>query len=275
MKNTSEKLERYSLKEIALQSFIYILLAVVFVVFLFGNFQIGANGFTISSINCWVLPDDEKSARLDYANSLKNDDEYIKKLTEARDKFSEELKKVDVKNRTVTLNTNFGSIPIKLDSDKAPITAENFTLLTSKGFYNNTVFHRIVKQDNFNLIQGGDPTATGSGGESIFGFDFKDELKRTDTSCNAKFTEPVTYPKGTIAMANKGPATNGSQFFLVMSDIKLPLNYTIFGQVQEEGLKTLDKISAEVKVADSAGNITETGDGTPSTEIKISEAKLN
>ena len=122
-------------------------------------------------------------------------------------------------NKNVVLETNQGTIEIKLYSKIAPKACENFTKLVEKGYYNGTIFHRVIK--NF-MIQGGDPTGTGRGGSSIWGKPFKDEV-----------TPKLTFDKpGLVAMANAGPNTNGSQFFI--TTVKTPwlnMHHTIFGEV--------------------------------------------
>ena len=124
----------------------------------------------------------------------------------------------------VTLQTSEGQIVIALNGDQTPKTVENFVTLTKKGFYNGTVFHRAIS--GF-MIQGGDPKGDGTGGP---GYTFADE--------------PFTgeYLRGTVAMANAGPNTNGSQFFIMHADYPLPKNYTIFGSVAQ-GMDTVDKIA--------------------------------
>lgn len=116
-----------------------------------------------------------------------------------------------------TLETNKGTIEVEFFPEDAPNTVNNFVCLAEDGYYDQTPFHRIVK--GF-VIQGGDPTGTGSGGP---GYKFADEPIARD------------YERGTLAMANAGPNTNGSQFFIVLDDLrgKLPKNYTIFGRVTE------------------------------------------
>ncbi len=130
------------------------------------------------------------------------------------------------KSYTATLHTTLGDIQVELLAKEAPKTANNFVFLARQGFYNNVKFHRIIK--GF-MVQTGDPTGTGAGGP---GYRFEDE--------------PVTrdYKRGIVAMANAGPNTNGSQFFIMHSDYNLPKNYTIFGQVTDPAsLETLDKIA--------------------------------
>jgi cyclophilin family peptidyl-prolyl cis-trans isomerase len=131
------------------------------------------------------------------------------------------------KRYTATLETNKGTITAELYPQDAPQTVNNFVFLAREGFYDGTPFHRIVK--GF-VIQGGDPTGTGSGGP---GYRFDDE--------------PIAreYERGTLAMANAGPDTNGSQFFIVLEDLRgrLPKNYTIFGKVTG-GQEAVEAIAA-------------------------------
>jgi cyclophilin family peptidyl-prolyl cis-trans isomerase len=130
------------------------------------------------------------------------------------------------KTYTATLETNKGSFDVEFFPEDAPQTVNNFVCLAEDGYYDGTPFHRIVK--GF-VIQGGDPTGTGSGGP---GYQFKDEPVARD------------YERGTLAMANAGPNTNGSQFFVVLDDLRgrLPKNYTIFGRVTD-GLDVVDAIA--------------------------------
>ena len=125
---------------------------------------------------------------------------------------------------TAVLNTTAGPITIELLSSDAPNTVNNFVFLAREGFYDNVIFHRTIPEF---MIQGGDPTGTGGGGP---GYRFADE--------------PVNrpYSRGVMAMANAGPNTNGSQFFLMHADYALPPNYTIFGQTVA-GLETIDTIA--------------------------------
>lgn len=130
---------------------------------------------------------------------------------------------------TVVLETNQGNIELKLKDDIAPKTCENFTKLVQKGYYNGLIFHRVIK--GF-MIQGGDPTGTGMGGESIWGKPFEDEVVPGIT-----FDGP-----GILAMANAGPDTNGSQFFITCAKTPwLNMRHTIFGEVVT-GLDVVQKI---------------------------------
>lgn len=134
-------------------------------------------------------------------------------------------------NQKVTIETNKGNIVVELYTADAPKTAENFVTLANKGFYNGVIFHRIIS--GF-MIQGGDPTGTGRGGP---GYTFADELNPATASYKAG------YKRGVLAMANAGPNTNGSQFFIMHKDYPLPNNYTIFGHVIE-GLDVVDAIAS-------------------------------
>ncbi len=129
----------------------------------------------------------------------------------------------------VTLKTNFGEVQFETYDADAPKTVENFIGLASKGFYNNLIFHRVIK--GF-MIQGGDPKGNGMGGP---GYEFADELNPNTESGKAG------YKKGVVAMANAGPNTNGSQFFIMLADYPLPYNYTIFGKVIK-GQEVVDAI---------------------------------
>jgi cyclophilin family peptidyl-prolyl cis-trans isomerase len=128
------------------------------------------------------------------------------------------------KKYSATIETTAGTLTADLFASEAPNTVNNFVFLARDGYYANVIFHRVIK--GF-MIQGGDPTGTGTGGP---GYRFKDE--------------PVTrkYLRGTLAMANAGPNTNGSQFFIMHADYGLPPNYTIFGKLTS-GEDVLDSIA--------------------------------
>lgn len=133
----------------------------------------------------------------------------------------------------VTLKTNYGDIKIKLYTDKTPKTTKNFYELAKEGKYDGTIFHRVIK--GF-MLQGGDyENSNGTGGTSIYGKAFEDE-----------FVEGLSNVRGAVSMANAGPATNGSQFFIVQEDATyLDGRHTVFGHVVE-GMDVVDKI-ADVK----------------------------
>lgn len=123
------------------------------------------------------------------------------------------------------MRTNLGGITIEFDAASSPLAVNNFVHLARDGFYDGVIFHRVVP--GF-VVQGGDPTGTGRGGP---GYKFRDELEGEGD-----------YTRGTVAMANAGPNTNGSQFFICLDDVGLPHSYTIFGRVTE-GMDTVDAIA--------------------------------
>ncbi len=131
-----------------------------------------------------------------------------------------------IHNKQIRLTTSEGDIVFKLYDDTAPKTVSNFVYLASNGYYDGLIFHRVI--EGF-MIQGGDPTGTGSGGP---GYKFEDELN-----------DSHTYARGTVAMANAGKNTNGSQFFIMHKDNALPHNYSIFGEVTS-GMDVVDAIAA-------------------------------
>jgi cyclophilin family peptidyl-prolyl cis-trans isomerase len=157
-------------------------------------------------------------------------------------------------NPIAIVKTNLGTIRFELLEDEAPKTAENFRLLAEAGKYDGVIFHRVIK--GF-MIQGGDPTGTGRGGQSAWGGTFKDEIDRRSELYRG------AYAKGTVAMANAGPNTNGSQFFIMHSDYPLPPNYTKFGRVVE-GQDVVDQI---------ATTQTDRGDR-PVTEVRMEQVTI-
>ena len=138
--------------------------------------------------------------------------------------------KVNEHNPVVVLETTMGPLEIELFEDVAPLAVENFMTHIKDGYYNGIAFHRIIKDF---MIQGGDPTESGRGGESIWHKDFKDEYK------NKVFDKP-----GILAMANRGPSTNGSQFFITTAPTPwLNGHHTIFGEVLPNSYETLNKLN--------------------------------
>ena len=126
--------------------------------------------------------------------------------------------------------TPLGTIKFRLFPAQAPKTVENFTTHAKNGYYDGVTFHRVIRDF---MAQGGDPTGTGAGGESIWGRDFQDECVRE-----------LSNVRGALSMANAGPGTNGSQFFVVHRDAKyLDGKHTVFGQVYE-GMDILDRLCA-------------------------------
>ena len=138
---------------------------------------------------------------------------------------------IDVsKKYTALIKTNLGDIEVEFFTTDAPKTVNNFITLSKDGYYDNVIFHRVIS--GF-MIQGGDPSGTGHGDYGKYpGYEFEDELNNQ-----------VPYSKGILAMANRGPNTNGSQFFIMHVDYALPYNYTIFGKVVD-GLEVVDKIAS-------------------------------
>jgi cyclophilin family peptidyl-prolyl cis-trans isomerase len=143
--------------------------------------------------------------------------------------------KTKEKTEVAVIKTNMGTIELELFPKEAPKAVENFAKLANKGYYDGVIFHRVI--DDF-MIQGGDPTGTGRGGESIWGKPFEDEF-----SPELKFDQP-----GLLAMANAGPGTNGSQFFITLAPTPwLNNHHTIFGKV----IKGMDVVQAIGKVQTS------------------------
>ena len=138
---------------------------------------------------------------------------------------------------SAVIKTNLGEMTVEFFTDDAPLTVNNFVTLSKDGYYNDVIFHRVIS--GF-MIQGGDPSGTGHGDYGKFpGYEFEDELNNQRP-----------YEKGILAMANRGPNTNGSQFFIMHADYPLPYSYTIFGKVTD-GFEVIDKIaSVETDSAD-------------------------
>lgn len=140
-------------------------------------------------------------------------------------------------NPKITIETNKGKIVFETYPKDAPKAVENFVTLANKGYYSGVIFHRVIP--GF-MIQGGDPTGTGRGGP---GYRFEDELDPNTPSAKAG------YVRGVVAMANAGPNTNGSQFFIMHQDYPLPHKYTIFGKVVE-GMDVVDAIATSKRNSD-------------------------
>ena len=134
------------------------------------------------------------------------------------------------KSYTAVIKTSMGDLTVEFFSDTAPVTVNNFISLSNDGYYDNIIFHRVIS--GF-MIQGGDPSGTGHGEYGKFpGYTFEDELNNQQP-----------YEKGILAMANAGPNTNGSQFFIMHVDYPLPYQYTIFGKVTD-GFDVIDTIAS-------------------------------
>jgi len=174
-----------------------------------------------------------------------------KKIREALEETNSTNEKKKNMAHTITIKTNMGEIKFQTYDADAPKTVENFINLANKKFYDDVIFHRVIP--GF-MIQGGDPTGTGSGGP---GYKFADELNpQTDSYKNG-------YKKGTVAMANAGPNTNGSQFFIMVADYPLPNNYTIFGKV----------ISGQ-EVADAISNVSRNSNDKPLTNVVMEKVTV-
>jgi cyclophilin family peptidyl-prolyl cis-trans isomerase len=155
------------------------------------------------------------------------------------------------KKYKVVLKTTEGDVTIEVNHLDTPLASTNFVYLARLGFYDDVIFHRVIKDF---MIQSGDPTGTGAGGP---GYNFNDE--------------PVIgeYTRGTVAMANSGPNTNGSQFFIMHKDYSLPKNYVIFGKVTE-GMDVVDKIAgAPVEKSPLSGE-----ESKPISPVKINSTEV-
>jgi cyclophilin family peptidyl-prolyl cis-trans isomerase len=159
------------------------------------------------------------------------------------------------KKYTATLETSAGTLDVEFFPSDAPKTVNNFVCLAKAGYYDNTPFHRIIK--GF-VIQGGDPTGTGSGGP---GYRFEDEPVSKD------------YTKGILAMANAGPNTNGSQFFIVTADLRgrLPKNYTIFGEVTN-GMDVVEKLESSPVTVSNTGEQSKPVNPVTLTKVTVQES---
>ncbi|MFA5386406.1 MAG: peptidylprolyl isomerase [Candidatus Paceibacterota bacterium] len=178
--------------------------------------------------------------------------------TEATSTENNQNKKMNY--HIITLKTNLGEIQIQTFDSDAPKTANNFVTLAQKGFYNNLIFHRVIKSF---MIQGGDPSCgitqdSGMCGAGGPGYQFEDELNPDTASYKAG------YVKGVVAMANSGPNTNGSQFFIMLENNDLPHNYTIFG-----------KVIKGQEVVDAIGNVKTNQNDRPITPVIINSTSVN
>jgi peptidyl-prolyl cis-trans isomerase B (cyclophilin B) len=153
-----------------------------------------------------------------------------------------------------TMATSVGDFALTLDADTTPCTVNSFVSLAQQGYFDGTTCHRLTTEGIL-VLQCGDPTATGSGGP---GYSFADELSGNES-----------YPAGTLAMANAGPDTNGSQFFIVYGKTPLPPLYTVFGTVDDATVATVQKVAA----AGTDGS-NGPGDGAPVTPVDITSVKV-
>ena len=155
---------------------------------------------------------------------------------------------------SATMSTSVGDFDLTLESAAAPCTVNSWVSLAEQGYFDGTPCHRMTTRGIF-VLQCGDPGGTGTGGP---GYSFQDEL-----------TGDETYPAGTLAMANSGPNTNGSQFFIVYDETPLPASYTVFGTVDEATVESIAKV-ADAGTDDSNGP----GDGQPRTPVDIDSVTI-
>jgi peptidyl-prolyl cis-trans isomerase B (cyclophilin B) len=153
--------------------------------------------------------------------------------------------------KSLKITTNQGAFTATLNDTTTPCTANSFTSLAEQGYFDKTKCHRLTTQGIF-VLQCGDPTAAGTGGP---GYSFADELSGQEA-----------YPAGTLAMANSGPNTNGSQFFIVYANTSLPPSYTVFGKVDAAGLRIVKGIAA-------AGTTNGSPDGAPKQAVVIESVR--
>ena len=170
-----------------------------------------------------------------------------------------------------SIATSIGAIGLSLDADRAPCTVNSFVSLATQGYFDKTSCHRLTTA-GIRVLQCGDPSGTGSGGP---GYSFADELTgaqalTTDQALTQQAGQPIkTYPAGTIAMANAGADTNGSQFFLVYADSPLPPAYAVFGSIDRAGVAAIAK-TAQAGTDNSYGQ----GDGHPKTPVDITSVTV-
>ena len=221
---------------------------------------------------------------------------------ELKVKLEEENKTLVFTDQKVNLKIkDYGDLKISLKDKAAPRTTENFIRLVSRGYYNGIGFHRIVKQENFSVIQGGDPFGDGKGGESASGKGVADELweikpefesqneatrgqikndpkLKDDTLYKDynKVTGEVVYAKGLMLMAKTNqPDSATSQFFVTLSDTKLPAQYTVFGVVDSNNYETLEKIKQNVNpISPNPSQTGEVTDGKPDKPLTIEKAEI-
>jgi len=171
---------------------------------------------------------------------------------------------------SMVISTNSGDIPITFEPGQAPCAVNSFVSLATQGYFDNTPCHRITTQGYY-VLQCGDPKGTGQGGP---GYSFKDELLDNDPRLqpcgNSGGQAYCTYGTGTVAMANRGPDTNGSQFFLVYGSSRFPPDFTVFGHLDAAGLKVIKSIAARgIGTPSGMGP----GDGAPKSPVTITSVK--
>lgn len=166
---------------------------------------------------------------------------------------------------TIAAGADGGAVGLDLDNARTPCTVNSFVSLAQQGYFDDTPCHRLADTPALGLLQCGDPSGTGSGGP---GYRFANEYPTNQyRPFDPALRQSVTYPRGTLAMANSGPDSNGSQFFIVYRDSQLPPTYTVFGTVDETGLAVVDRLVSEVA---SGGE-----DGKPKRPITIDSIRLN
>ena len=167
---------------------------------------------------------------------------------------------------SASMVTSQGNMGLMLANNESPCTVNSFASLVGQKYFNDTKCHRLTTSETLGVLQCGDPKGDGTGGP---GYQFANEYPTDQYPPNdPKAQRPVLYPRGTLAMANAGPGTNGSQFFMVYKDSQLPPQYTVFGTIQADGLATLDKI-AKAGVAGGGE------DGAPAAEVTIKSLLLD
>ncbi len=165
-----------------------------------------------------------------------------------------------------TMTTSAGAIGLILDNAKAPCTVNSFVSLAQQGYFDGTPCHRLTASATLAVLQCGDPTGTGQGGP---GYRFANEYPTNQyRPFDPALQRAIEYPRGTLAMANAGPDSNGSQFFIVYRDSLLPPTYTVFGRVDETGLATVDAIAGEGITGDPE-------DGHPKNKVVVSSIRLD
>jgi peptidyl-prolyl cis-trans isomerase B (cyclophilin B) len=164
----------------------------------------------------------------------------------------------------LTIVTDRGRIPLQLANNESPCTVSSFVSLAQQAYFDNTECHRLTTAKALSVLQCGDPRGDGTGQP---GYQFANEFPTIQYPPGEPALKvPVVYPRGTLAMANAGPGTNGSQFFMIYRDSLLPPTYTIFGTVSDAGLAVIDKIAA--------GGVAGGGDdGKPANEVTITSAR--
>lgn len=164
-----------------------------------------------------------------------------------------------------SIATNQGDIGLQLANAESPCTVHSFTSLAQQGFFDQTPCHRLTTAATVGVLQCGDPKGDSTGGP---GYQFADEYPTNQYPPNdPQAQQPVVYPRGTLAMANAGPGTNGSEFYLVYDDSELAPVYTVFGTIDDTGLTTIDNI---VKGGVAGGG----DDGTPAVAVTINTVRV-